>query len=796
MTVKVRDDHGGCRSWLEISRDLPFEGTPGALRRGVRARVGGDHRDRATPTASPHTPRHPPARRRMQLRRVASRGCASPPSRGRRTRAPPPPPRRPPPRRSPSCRTCPPSFPASPGRSRCPTEPTTAAASATCCRRARAATTTPSSSPRSSARAGRSRTAATSSGCTATSSTRRPACAADQVGRYFKDATFGVRPGDVERRYSPRADVTIVRDKGFGVPHVYGATRDGAMFGARLRGRRGPAVLHGRAAPRRARRAGGLRRRLERRAWTPSSGRSRRTRRPTCERQADQLDDVLGAPGAVIQRDVEHYVAGVNKYIAEARLEPDQAAGRVRRDRPAAGAGAVEARPTCSRPPRSSAASSARAAARSSQWTEIRQALRDRFGKRARHARVPRLPLGRGPGGAGDGARGPLPLPAAGAQAAQGQPRGAGPGLAALPRRRRGAAGRRAARAASALPGGGLMALPATASNALLVSGRESASGQPLMVAGPQTGYFNPQILMEQEVHAPGERGPAADRRAAARASSGSTSTSSSAAGATTRGARRRRARTTSTRSRCELCDDTHYRYRGRCEPIEVLEKTVSWTPSLADQTPAGSQTLRAERTKLGLVAGARHGPRQAGDLHEAALDVLPRGRLGGGLHRLQHADRDHRPGVVPARREQDRLHVQLVLRGLRADLLLQLGRQPGARAAGSTTTCPSPRAIRAGAAGTRTRWSSDVTPPAAHPQVDRPALPRQLEQQAGARLRVVGRRTRTRRSTARSCCRTACARRIARRAQADAAGPDRHHGGRGHRRPARARRCCRSRCG
>ncbi|MEY2533272.1 MAG: hypothetical protein QOF29_1182, partial [bacterium] len=28
VTVKVRDDFGGCRSFLEISRDLPFEGTP------------------------------------------------------------------------------------------------------------------------------------------------------------------------------------------------------------------------------------------------------------------------------------------------------------------------------------------------------------------------------------------------------------------------------------------------------------------------------------------------------------------------------------------------------------------------------------------------------------------------------------------------------------------------------------------------------------------------------------------------------------------------------------------------
>ena len=46
VTVKVRDDYGGCRSWLEITRDLPFEGTPGALRRGVRAGLRGDRRDR------------------------------------------------------------------------------------------------------------------------------------------------------------------------------------------------------------------------------------------------------------------------------------------------------------------------------------------------------------------------------------------------------------------------------------------------------------------------------------------------------------------------------------------------------------------------------------------------------------------------------------------------------------------------------------------------------------------------------------------------------------------------------
>jgi hypothetical protein len=28
VTVKVRDEYGGCKSWVEIARQLPFEGTP------------------------------------------------------------------------------------------------------------------------------------------------------------------------------------------------------------------------------------------------------------------------------------------------------------------------------------------------------------------------------------------------------------------------------------------------------------------------------------------------------------------------------------------------------------------------------------------------------------------------------------------------------------------------------------------------------------------------------------------------------------------------------------------------
>ncbi len=42
------------------------------------------------------------------------------------------------------------------------------------------------------------------------------------------------------------------------------------------------------------------------------------------------------------------------------------------------------------------------------------------------------------------------------------------------------------------------------ASNAVLVSAKNSVTGHPLAVTGPQVGYYSPQILVEQELHAPG----------------------------------------------------------------------------------------------------------------------------------------------------------------------------------------------------------------------------------------------------------------------------------------------------
>jgi len=51
-----------------------------------------------------------------------------------------------------------------------------------------------------------------------------------QIPGFFKDASFGVPENDIDRVYSPTAGVTVVRDKSFGVPHIFGTTRYATMF--------------------------------------------------------------------------------------------------------------------------------------------------------------------------------------------------------------------------------------------------------------------------------------------------------------------------------------------------------------------------------------------------------------------------------------------------------------------------------------------------------------------------------------------------------------------------------------
>src|SRR5204863_7265040 len=50
--------------------------------------------------------------------------------------------------------------------------------------------------------------------------------------------------------------------------------------------------------------------------------------------------------------------------------------------------------------------------------------------------------------------------------------------------------------------------------------------------------------------------------------------------------------------------DSDHYLFHGQCLAMETLTRTNSWQLNLADQTPAGTETLTTQRTQLGLVYG------------------------------------------------------------------------------------------------------------------------------------------------------------------------------------------------
>ncbi|MER6464556.1 penicillin acylase family protein [Streptomyces sp. NPDC001228] len=133
-------------------------------------------------------------------------------------------------------------------------------------------------------------------------------------------------------------------------------------------------------------------------------------------------------------------------------------------------------------------------------------------------------------------------------------------------------------------------------SNALVVSGKYTASGHPVAVFGPQTGYFAPQLLMLQEI-----QGPGISARGASFAGLGMYVELG-------RGQDYSWSATTSGQDiidsyAVELCqDDYHYLFHGTCTAMDKVEQKNSWKPTTADGTAAGSYTMRVWRTKYGPV--------------------------------------------------------------------------------------------------------------------------------------------------------------------------------------------------
>jgi acyl-homoserine lactone acylase PvdQ len=424
-----------------------------------------------------------------------------------------------------------------------------------------------------------------------------PTLTHDQIPKYFKDATFGVKPGDVESTESPRPGLTIVRDKQYGVPHVYGQTRADVMFGTgwvgaedrlflmdvlRHTGRAQLSSFAGGAAGNRA---------MDRGQWmiAPYS-------EADLQAQVDNATKLYGAAGQGVVDDVTNYVAGINAYIDAAKLDPTKL--------PAEYAAFGKTPETWKATDVIATASLIGGIFGKGGGNELRsamtqQAFQDRFGGRAgnrawsdfRSKNDPeapttvfkRFPYETTSPFAATG----LAMPDGGSVqfTAVGPPL---PGAAASSIPRDGSIG---SQLMQALGGG-----KALASNWELVSGRRSTNGHPIAVMGPQVGYYVPQILMEEDLH-----GPGIDAR-------GATFPGVNLYVQLGHGRDYAWSATTATSDNVDtyaevLCqDDFHYLHNGQCRAMEKIEQQNSWKPNASDTTAPGSETLTAYRTVHGIV--------------------------------------------------------------------------------------------------------------------------------------------------------------------------------------------------
>ncbi|MCW2990890.1 MAG: Penicillin amidase [Solirubrobacterales bacterium] len=416
----------------------------------------------------------------------------------------------------------------------------------------------------------------------------------EDVPKYFKDATFGVKPEDVARTYSPRPGVTIIRDKAYGVPRIYGDTDEDVTFGAGYVAGEDRLffidVLRNTARGRLSSFAGGSasNRRMDRVQWgiAPYT-------EADLQKQIDNAPKLYGGLGTEMVARLKSFVDGINAYIDEAMLNPNKlpaeyaAFGKVPQHwtptdviAEASLVGGIFGKGGGNEVGSAQVLNElvkrfGPAAGRRS-WADFRSkndpeapttVLKKRFPYETTSAFAKRGLAIPDPGSVQDVAYGPAIAPAASET--------------------RGALGAELLRTFGEHP---------LASNWEMVSARESATGHPIGVLGPQVGYYIPQVLIEEELH-----GPHFDARGTAfpgvnlmvqlghgrdYAWSATTATSDNI--------------DTFAEVLCQ--DDVHYLYKGECRPFDVLEQSNSWTPNASDKTPPGSETLTALRSVHGIV--------------------------------------------------------------------------------------------------------------------------------------------------------------------------------------------------
>ncbi|MFD5836979.1 penicillin acylase family protein [Streptomyces collinus] len=432
-----------------------------------------------------------------------------------------------------------------------------------------------------------------------------PGLTNDKINTFFNDASFGVPADQVASSLKPagRGDVTIVRDKKTGVPHITGTTRYGTEFGA------GYAAAQDRLWLMDVFRHVGRGQLTSFAGGAPSNqGLEQQFWRHAPYTEADlqaQIDNAVatnGERGRQALADVKAYLDGINSYIDASdsgRTFPGEYVLTGHKDS-VTNAGTIEHFKITDLV---ALASVIGALFGSGGGGEVNNALslmaaQEKYGvtegtkvwESFRMRNDPEAVLTQHDGSFPYGTKPADPQGAALPDAGSVKPE-------PLVYDRTGSATTAGATGAS-----GEAAKTATSSakrgmsNALVVSGKHTASGHPVAVFGPQTGYFAPQLLLLQEIQGPG---------ISARGASFAGLSMYVELG---RGQDYAWSATTSGQDiidsyAVELCqDDYHYLYRGTCTPMEKIEQKNTWKPTVADGTAAGSYTMRVWRTKYGPV--------------------------------------------------------------------------------------------------------------------------------------------------------------------------------------------------
>jgi acyl-homoserine lactone acylase PvdQ len=437
-----------------------------------------------------------------------------------------------------------------------------------------------------------------------------------QIPEYFKDATFGVREGDLASSESPRGDVTIERDSSFGVPHIYGSTRAGVMFGAgyaaaedrlffmdvlRHAGRAELSAFAGGAEGNRA---------MDRTQWSIAP-----YTEADLQSQIDNAPKLYGAAGEQAIEDGKEFIAGINAYVNAALLDPNLM--------PAEYAGLGKQPTEWKLTDVIAEASLEGGVFGKGGGAEVRSALaleafEKRFGRRAgrtawknfREANDPEAPTTVSksfPYETGSPfAPAGLALPDPGSVSFVNIGEELTP-PASAPTQSSSSSGEEVTDTPDPQPipddgsiGSQLLhqalAGPPHESNWELVNASHSTSEHSLAVMGPQVGYYTPQLLMEEDLH-----GPGIDARGAA-APGINTYVQLGHGRDYAWSITSAEADTVDTFAEVLCEDEFHYLYKGQCLAMEKLEHTNVWSPNASDHTPPGSEKLTVYRTVHGIV--------------------------------------------------------------------------------------------------------------------------------------------------------------------------------------------------